>query len=1138
MQAQVADPIDTRHLHSLSFRPSVRANPLGMEEAVVAAQSDTEEAVDQAFERAPRAFPLRPAKIQRPHLPGETLRRERLLNWLDAQAHRRVVFVVAEAGFGKTTLLADFAGRTRRRTFWYRLDEDDTDGLVFLRYLVAACRAVDPRLAQRCTSLLAESASGPADQEEVLETFIAELEASGAVPSTLVLDDYHAIEGVPSIREVMERLISRAPACLSFVLASRRTPDLAVGALRARDELAELGREELRFEKAETDRLFRDSYRQPLESDVLSDLQSRTEGWAASLQLVRTAVGGRTPDAVRSFVRSLSGAEGSLYEYLAEEVVGDLDPKLREFLIRASILEDAEPETAAAAAGVPPGRARQLLGEAQRLGLMACGGDGQTWRPHPLVREYLLSRLVAEIGEDGLADLHRRLAVLLEPRSWRLAARHWASAGEAEQVRRVICQAAPTIIATGDLPAAEEFIARFPDPNPNPWFDLLRARSLLAAGRHKEGLELTRAAGAMLTGQSPDRGLSDVHALAAMSFGLELNDPQMRRAGTSRLAQSPDPELAMIARASEALCSAAEDGSLDEAARLLTDLLQLNRERGHAHYEAITLLNTCGVERQHGNPARAAEAGRAAISLLRSGGYTPDLATAQVNLAMALADLGQWQEAVDLVRSTDSSTQWTDPRDLANMAELHAIYGDPAESPRLASKAMGGTPQDAAEPSCLCAAARVAFVRGQPKRALALVQQADGPSFIPGVRSSRLLLAAQIRAFENPLETELRAAIDEALSLAEDQQAWFPWKTLSLTQALVSDSSGLSRHVASLTATEDRAHLSISAELVVRRLGDMDDIAFAMVASEAASRPERWRWTTRHLLADPAARDVDIRRAAEILDAIGTEEDVALLRSLAHRKALGIPDVGRGLIRRLAPRAFVDDLGRLEIQIGDRVVASSEIRRKVLSLLCFLLTRPKSTSSREQVIEALWPEMDPDQGANSLNQTVYFLRRVFEPACEDDTTAGYVQSRGDLIWLDPELVQSRSSGCARLVAAMRRDPSPELAVELAESYAGRFAVDFLYEDWSSSYRDTLHAAYLDRIEKAIERDTARGAFDRAISVAQHAIAADPEAEQIELALLRLYRLTGAHAAAAEQYAHYAAVLREQLGVEPPPLESL
>ena len=99
-------------------------------------------------------------------------------------------------------------------------------------------------------------------------------------------------------------------------------------------------------------------------------------------------------------------------------------------------------------------------------------------------------------------------------------------------------------------------------------------------------------------------------------------------------------------------------------------------------------------------------------------------------------------------------------------------------------------------------------------------------------------------------------------------------------------------------------------------------------------------------------------------------------------------------------------------------------------------------------------------------------------------------------------------------------------------------MDFAYEDWAVSYRETLHASYLQVVESAVAADLATGHFQRGISIARRALSVDPDADEIELSLLRLLRATGAHAAATEQYAHYAATLRDGLGVEPPPLEAL
>jgi two-component SAPR family response regulator len=105
-------------------------------------------------------------------------------------------------------------------------------------------------------------------------------------------------------------------------------------------------------------------------------------------------------------------------------------------------------------------------------------------------------------------------------------------------------------------------------------------------------------------------------------------------------------------------------------------------------------------------------------------------------------------------------------------------------------------------------------------------------------------------------------------------------------------------------------------------------------------------------------------------------------------------------------------------------------------------------------------------------------------------------------------------------------------------YRGRFALDFEYEEWAGAYRDSLHAAYLEIVERSVLDDFSAGHYDRAIRIARRALDVDGSAEQVEVSLLRLYRVSGAHAAAAEQYAHYATFMREELGIEPPALDAL
>ena len=1138
MQTSAPHPIDTHPFGFLSYPPSLGEQRPGMEELRVSVEPATGERFAEGMALVRPCFPLRLGKIQRPFLSDETLRRDRLFKWLEARGDRRVIYVTAEAGFGKTTLVADYVRHSQLRTFWYRLDEDDTDGLVFMRYVVAACRLVDTNLLARSASLLTEASLEPVGHESILSTLLTEIDALGEIPSALVLDDFHMAESVRTIGEVVERVIDRAPAGLKVIVASRRTPGLAVAAMRAGGKLAELCREELRFNESETDRLFRDSYHHALAPDVLHDLQVRTDGWAASLQLVKTAVEGRSPDQVRAFVDGLSGAGGDLYDYLAEEVVGDLEPELRDFLVRTAILEEIEPNTAAVASMVPPARAHRLLSDALRLGLMSRGGNPRnSWRAHPLVREFLLAHLETELGENGVAEMHRRLAVVTEPHSWRLAARHWAAAGDADEVRRVICAATPTIIGTGDLAAADEFMTRFPDPSPNPWFDILKTRLLAAAGRYEEAAAIqSRGESSGVHLGLTSRSFSLVCALNRLHLGVQLNDPTMRAGATQELAASGDLELASIARAADLMGQASASGSLDSLCEVLNTAAHLSSQVGHRRHQGISLVNLSYAEIARGNHFPAISAASAALALLLSAGNSADIASAHIAVARSLAHAGRWSESLVHIDSVvGDRNHCVDPEAFAEAAEMHAMYGDPTTGRRILEEHVGAHPEWCHGPYWTQVSARLELA--QPDHATELLSRVSSHSMCPGFASAVGSLSLQIRASAAGADKQFAADCAEHIRFTEQQQAWFWWKHVRLTQALVSSSGELVTYLKSPHGA-DAAYLSIQAELVARRLGDLDDQTFAAVRSEAALRPDRWRYATRGLIAESGARAVDLRRAVELLEIAGDHEDVGRLRALGKRRPLRIPDAGRVLIRRLAPRVYVGDLGRVSIHVGDRTIFGTEVRKKVLSLLCFLLTRPQFTATREQVIDALWPEMDPEAGANSLNQSSYFLRQVLEPNGEDDASAGYLRSRAELIWLDQELVNSASADCLKLLGELRRDPSPSLVMDLAEAYKGRFGVDFIYDDWASSFRETLHASFLDRIERSVIADTKAGFFDRALSIAQLALQADPDAEQIELCLLRLYRRTGANAAAAEQYSHYASVLRDQLGVEPPPLESI
>ena len=260
-------------------------------------------------------------------------------------------------------------------------------------------------------------------------------------------------------------------------------------------------------------------------------------------------------------------------------------------------------------------------------------------------------------------------------------------------------------------------------------------------------------------------------------------------------------------------------------------------------------------------------------------------------------------------------------------------------------------------------------------------------------------------------------------------------------------------------------------------------------------------------------------------------EDVPRLRVVAksHR---GTPDArlaGCSPATRTAGRSSRTK-AECRSRSARRSIEGSSIRRKVLGLLCLLVSRPRFSAARDEVLDALWPDFDPSDALNSLNQTVYFLRRVFEPTFQEDLSPGYLNHEGDLVWLDSDLVESRSQRCWDLIRALPVEPIRSSVVTSCR----RRIEDRSH--WTSPTRSGRP-----RIEPTSSRHTSKssrvrstqtpraGHFERGIVIARRALEACPEADSVELSLLRLYKLSGSHAAAAEQYTHYSTWLRDSLG---------
>ena len=328
------------------------------------------------------------SKVLPPVVRAATLARGRLLGWLDAHADERLLLVSGEAGFGKTTLLADWARRFPGRVLWYRLDESDGEWPTFLSYLIAAVREETPDFGIATEKLLAHIGSLGTTLDQALGSFLSELGPSLVGRCLLIVDDIHLVADREEIRLILRRLLARAPEDLTVVLSGRSRPEAGLAQLTAHGIAAELFTDDLRFTPPETRQLFAQTYANAIDDDLLPLVDARTEGWAASLQLLQTSIARSRPAEIRSFIRTMSGTDAPIYAYLAEEVLARQTPTVRRVLVGTSILDRIWLPLAVAAlageAGLPEAEVTQALEHADDSGLMSrtAAGSARSRRTH------------------------------------------------------------------------------------------------------------------------------------------------------------------------------------------------------------------------------------------------------------------------------------------------------------------------------------------------------------------------------------------------------------------------------------------------------------------------------------------------------------------------------------------------------------------------------------------------------------------------------------------------------------------------------------------------------------------------------------------------------------------------------------
>jgi len=404
-------------------------------------------------------------KLAPPRLPSPLVGRPRLLAALDGALVTPLTLLSASAGWGKTTLLSSWTRQQSVQIAWLSLEDRDNSSTPFWVALIAAlrrCRRYAPNLGAAALALL--QSPQPPPPSACLAALLKELElrAVHPAPVVVILDDCQVITD-PAIHQGLSFWLEHLPAYMHVILSSRVDPHLPLARLRARGQLTEIRTDDLRFHREEASDFLRLMLSPILSAEEARLLEDRTEGWIAGLQLAALALRKCVDRA--TFLRTFTGSQRYLVDYIQEEILAYLPTSVRDFLLQTAVLSRLDAAVCQAViAPTTTAACQQLLSYLERNNLFLAPLDEEQrcYRLHDLFRETLLAALHTTQPEAAPA-LHRRAASFYEGKGeWSEAIVHRLAAADFSAAARLMEQAVEQFWLRGEAATMAHWVLALP----------------------------------------------------------------------------------------------------------------------------------------------------------------------------------------------------------------------------------------------------------------------------------------------------------------------------------------------------------------------------------------------------------------------------------------------------------------------------------------------------------------------------------------------------------------------------------------------------------------------------------------------------------------------------------------------------
>ena len=1060
-----------------------------------------------------------------PSAPFPVLRRQRLISRLHELVHHRLTMVVAPAGYGKTTLLTDFAtdcaaGSLPITVCWYTASPWEIDAPALLGGLTQAVRSRVPSFGDGTLRLLSQAPPGrtSADAERFLAAAAATLahELAQQVDdyTLLVLDDYQQLDEAPLVRRALELLLDQLPGHVHLVLLSRTVPALDTSRLLLAGQVAALGPPELAFNQDELALFLRQRYLLAPEPELLEEVHRRTEGWIAGLVLAMpTPTAGppsvRAAALVTALQQAWNGGE-RLHEYLALHLFRQQDEVDRALLAAAALPESCTPEELDRV--LDRSDSGERLTALQRAGIPIgpTGGETGRYRLHALIRQFLCAYL-ERTDRVGYAQLrHRWAEQALASGDTAAALTHFLASGLHERAAKVLERIGEQWIDMGRRQVVEAWLAQLPPPmiRRRPRVGLVLGRLALTRGSYDQAVEVARQAGfaAQRARDSVAAGRALLlEAMATVAAGRAEAGLQLcAQALAQRIVRRHKPLLAEAYRS----LSIAETirGLLAPALEHMEQALALYERAGQTWDVALALNNLGVLREQRGQVDQARWCHTRALALHRELGDLLGMARSLNNLGLLHLYSGAFSEAeASFTEALSLADRTSNLRSRAaahvNLGDLRRVQQRPQEALDCYRKA-----EDAARAAVdprWGAYARI----GKAAAHLALENAAEAE------REARQAAGEAEREGLLEVGGHARATLAAALLVARRTRE---------ASALLEAARQAARETGS-KALQARAYLwSGYAAYQQKRWGEaLACLHVATEAAEASGGPTVLALEGRTvvpLLRLAASRGVESSHLAGALDLLDSSSAAAV------REAMAVPPTAPAALLPLTLRL----LGPFAGTIGKRPIeASVAPRSRVGELLAYLVAHPEGRR-REEIGADLWPDAEAGQDVTLTYTTLHRLRQaLFQEVVATDSSLPGGYTLNPLVPLKVDVWQFEQLLRTAEAPSTSTDDRRCALEEAVSLYRGPFFTE-CYADWAMVIRQRLERRYLRALAQLVDLEWKEEHYRACLRWCERLLESDQAEVAVHCRVLECHERLSEPLAGLLHYRRYAS----ELGTEP------